>query len=126
MAILSKRRILIVEDDTYLAQLYKIKLEALGYEVSLMETGEGVVDFVISNTIDAVILDIVLPKKDGMTVHTELKDEERTKHIPVFILSVIEEGNVKARLLQDGVSDLKSKQEATLEEVVTSLVKLLT
>jgi two-component system alkaline phosphatase synthesis response regulator PhoP len=119
------KKILIVEDDTYLAQLYKIKLEALGYEVSLMETGEGVVDFVISNTIDAVILDIVLPKKDGMTVHTELKDEERTKHIPVFILSVIEEGNVKARLLQDGVSDLKSKQEATLEEVVTSLVKLL-
>lgn len=89
------KKILIVEDDTYLAQLYKIKLEALGYEVSLMETGEGVVDFVISNTIDAVILDIVLPKKDGMTVHTELKDEERTRASVVLFFLLLKKAMLK-------------------------------
>ena len=119
------KKILIVEDDQYVSQLYKIKLEALGYEVYLLETGEGVVDFVIQNKIDAIILDIILPKKDGVAVHTDLKANDQTKNIPVFILSVVEDGMVTSRLKQDGISELKSKLDTSFEDVVVALSKLL-
>ena len=119
------KKILVVEDDAYLLQIYKVKLEANGYEVFTLNTGEGVVEVAIQNNVDAILLDIILPKKDGIAVHDALKANDQTKNIPVLILSVVEEGMVTTRLRESGVSDLKSKLEHSFEEVLVSLHKVV-
>ena len=67
--------ILIVEDEKHLAEGLRFNLEAEGYQVQLAETGEAALELLVSGeqTFDVVILDVMLPGKDGFTVMSELR-----------------------------------------------------
>jgi DNA-binding response OmpR family regulator len=80
-------RILIVEDEPHLAQGLRFNLEAEGHAVEVVESGEAALQFLLqdSRTFDAVILDIMLPGKDGFTVTRELRDAEH--FVPVLMLT---------------------------------------
>ena len=80
-------RILIVEDEPHLAQGLRFNLEAEGHAVEVVESGEGALQFLLEDkkTFDAVILDIMLPGKDGFTVARELRDAEN--FVPVLMLT---------------------------------------
>jgi two-component system alkaline phosphatase synthesis response regulator PhoP len=67
--------VLIVEDEQHLAEGLRFNLEAEGYQVRLLETGEAALELLLSagQTVDVVILDVMLPGKDGFTVMSELR-----------------------------------------------------
>ena len=68
-------RVLIVEDEQHLAEGLRFNLEAEGYQVGLAETGEVALELLLADgqTFDVVILDVMLPGKDGFTVMSELR-----------------------------------------------------
>lgn len=78
-------RILFVEDDIELAQLIAQYLISFGYEVSLLHSGEEAVDNVLKNVPDLVLLDIMLPGKDGLSICRELRAAHCT--VPVIMLT---------------------------------------
>src|SRR5437879_951005 len=80
-------RILIVEDETHLAQGLRFNLEAEGHSVQISDRGEEALDRLLKNNefYDALVLDVMLPGKDGFSVARELR--EAKNYIPVLMLT---------------------------------------
>jgi two-component system alkaline phosphatase synthesis response regulator PhoP len=81
------KKILVVDDEEPISQYLKKKLTKLGYTVYTAEDGEEALEQAFLNLPDIVLLDIKLPKLGGIEVCRRLKSDERTKGIPVLILS---------------------------------------
>ena len=82
-----KNLILIAEDDDILGPMYKTVLENNGFRVVLVDNGESVFSVINKQTPDLIILDIDMPKKNGIEVLKELKQHKEWKHIHVIMLS---------------------------------------
>src|SRR5579864_8305110 len=80
-------RVLIVEDEQHLADGLRFNLEAEGYEVQVCGTGEAALDLLTAKAVpvDVVVLDVMLPGKDGFTVMSELR--QAGQFIPTLILT---------------------------------------
>jgi DNA-binding response OmpR family regulator len=79
--------IFIVEDDQFLRDLYRDLLEQEDYQVTTAEDGEQAVQLLNETTFDLVLLDIMMPKKDGLTVLKEMTPEQRGHAGQVVMLS---------------------------------------
>ena len=94
-----KAKILIIEDDRFLLKLYSGKLKREGFEVLESLTGEEGLKKVTAEKPDLVILDLVLPRKNGFDVLCEMKLNKETKKIPVIILTNLgQEPDIKTGL----------------------------
>ena len=82
-----KKKILLIEDDKFLLKLYSDKLNREGFEVSMAITGEEGLGKVAAEKPDLVLLDIILPQKNGFDILSEIKLNPATKNIPVIILT---------------------------------------
>ena len=84
---MSKKKILIVEDEESLLKLESILLTSRGYEVKGVADGKTALECMASMKPDLVLLDIMLPEIDGFEVCRQIKSSESTKHIPVIMLT---------------------------------------
>jgi DNA-binding response OmpR family regulator len=80
-------KILVVDDEIHIARILKLTFERAGYEVVLAHDGREALDMVQRERPALVILDLQLPVIDGRTVCAAIKKDERTRTIPVVILS---------------------------------------
>lgn len=80
-------KILIVEDDQNIAKLVKYNLEKSGYRCHITITGEEALDLLDAQPIDLVILDIMLPRMDGVETCKRIKKNERLAAIPIMMLT---------------------------------------
>ncbi len=80
-------RVLVVEDERHLADGLRFNLEAEGYDVTTVETGEAALDLVAAGSpaFDVVVLDVMLPGKDGFTVVSELR--QAGHFVPTLMLT---------------------------------------
>jgi CheY-like chemotaxis protein len=106
-------RVLFVEDDPSVSQMYKLKLELDGYSVDLAGDGEQAVKRATVDPPDIVFLDIRLPKLDGIGVLEALRADERTRHLPVVILSNYSERELIDRGLKLGALEYLIKSQTT-------------
>jgi DNA-binding response OmpR family regulator len=81
------RRILFIEDDRLIADMYRLKLESEGWNVEVAPDGEAGVRQAIANPPDLVLLDVLLPRLDGIEVLRLLRADRNTRTVPVLILS---------------------------------------
>ena len=84
---MSKKRILVVEDDRDINELIRYNLEREGFEVLSLYDGGQVVDMVLTRKPDLVLLDLMLPERDGLDICRELKGDVETKGIPVIMIT---------------------------------------
>ena len=76
------------EDWESIARLVNFKLSKEGFDVILLNSGENVVEKAIEQKPVLILLDLMLPIKDGMTVLEELKSYDEVKNIPVIMLTI--------------------------------------
>ena len=100
-------RLLVVEDEELLQQALSKGFKKLGYTTDIAEDGEAALDYYFSNIYDLIILDLNLPKIDGMDVLREIRNENKT--IPVLILSARSEVKDKIIGLDTGANDYLAK-----------------
>ncbi|HTO17430.1 MAG TPA: response regulator transcription factor [Edaphocola sp.] len=81
----SKVKILLVEDDQSLGFLVKDNLEEHGYEVILCEDGESGWQQFMRNNVDVCLLDVMLPRRDGMSLATEIR--KKNDKVPILFLT---------------------------------------
>ena len=110
-------RVLFVEDDPTVAQMYRLKLELDGYSVDVASDGEQAVTRATSDPPDIVFLDIRLPKLDGLGVLAALRRHERTRQVPVVILSNYSERELIERGLKLGALEHLVKSQTTPAKV---------
>ncbi len=106
-------RVLFVEDDPAVAQMYKLKLELDGYRVEVAADGELALKMAMANLPDIIFLDIRLPKLDGLGVLEALRKDPRTKAVPVVILSNYSERELVERGLRLGALEYLIKSQTT-------------
>ncbi len=93
---MSKKRILLVDDEEDLVKTVSFRLEANGYEVTSAYNGMEAIDKVHKDKPDLVILDLMLPKIDGYKVCGLLKKDSRYKEIPIIMFSArAQEADIK-------------------------------
>jgi DNA-binding response OmpR family regulator len=83
----SKKKILIVEDEESLLKLESILLTSKGYDVRGVVNGQAALDAIAEELPDLVLLDIMLPEIDGFEVCRRIKNNPETKHLPVIMLT---------------------------------------
>lgn len=120
-----KLKILIVEDDTSLREMYATRLSLNDYEVLQAEDGEKGLDVAVKEGPDLILLDIMMPKISGMDVLDILKSTPTTKDIPVIVLTALTQESVKAKGLVYGAEDYLMKSQTMPGQVVEKIENVL-
>jgi len=106
-------KVLFIEDDAAVAEMYRLKLELDGYTVTVAPDGEQGLNMARESPPDIVFLDIRLPRMDGFAVLEALRADDQLKHVPVIILSNYGEAELVERGLKLGALDYLIKAETT-------------
>lgn len=114
-------KILLVEDDFFLADIYQTKLSVENYDVLVGQDGMEGLTLAQENVPDLILLDIMLPKMDGLEVLKKLKDDDRTKDIPVILLSNLGQEFVVKGGMNLGAVDYLLKSDLTPREVIEKI-----
>ncbi|MCU0243114.1 MAG: response regulator [Vicinamibacteria bacterium] len=102
-------RILAVDDNEINCDMLKRRLEREGYEVGVAINGRVALDRLASESFDLVLLDILMPEMNGYEVLTRLKADESLRHIPVIMISAIDEIDSVVRCIEIGAEDYLPK-----------------
>lgn len=118
-------KILIVEDDNILSKAIDTALQDAGFETVLAKDGEEAVTKVKKIKPDLILLDLILPKKSGEEVLTEIKGDKNLKSIPVLVTTVKSENESISRCIALGARGYFIKAHYTLAEIVEEVRKVL-
>lgn len=110
-------KIIIVEDDKTIAEIYKQKIEEGGHAVEIVEDVSAVATITATKP-DLVILDIIMPKINGLDILREIKASPETTTIPVILLTNVAEDASVARGLEYGAYGYLLKSETTPDQIL--------
>ncbi len=110
--------ILIIEDEDFLIRALEDNLTAEGYTVDIAKNGEEAVEKIEKKKPDLILLDILMPKRDGYYVLEATKKNPKWKLIPVIVLSNLGEDTAIKRALEMGADDYFVKSQHPIEEVI--------
>jgi len=122
----TKAKILVVDDEDRNLRLMKLLLTSFGYDVLTASNGEEALEMVHDIPPDVILLDIMMPKIDGIEVAKQLKKEEETKIIPIVMVTALNEVEDRVKALEAGADDFLNKpvDKTELRARVQSLVKV--
>jgi DNA-binding response OmpR family regulator len=122
---MDKKKILIIEDDNILQKALQEFLIGENFEVFSALDGEEGVKMTKENNPDLILLDIILPRKDGYEVIKDLKADEAVKNIPIVLLTNLGSLNDVEKALELGATTYLIKADYKLEEVVKKIKEVL-
>lgn len=114
----SKKKILLVEDDTTLASVYKNRLELEGFEVVEVNNGEDALAATQKAKPDLILLDAMMPKISGFDVLDILRNTEDTANVRVIMLTALSQEKDKERAENLGVDEYLVKSQVVIGDVV--------
>jgi two-component system alkaline phosphatase synthesis response regulator PhoP len=124
-----KKRILVVDDEADFCSIVQSNLEKLGFEVDVAYDGEECLAKVRANPPDAIILDIVMPEKDGFAVCRAIKSDKQLAAIPILVLTAAASPvTVVLYSPRDGIStraDDCLPKPSSIDDIARSLKNLL-
>lgn len=119
------KKIVFIEDEPLLQKTAGETLRQEGFDVRSALDGEAGLALVKSFKPDLVLLDIVLPKKNGFEVLEEIKKDPDTKDIPVVVLTNLEGSADVEKVLESGAMTYMVKANYNLEEIVARVKSIL-
>ncbi len=122
---MSKQRILIIEDDGFLASIYAQKLEVEGFEVSFATNGEDGIKLAHKDSPDLVLLDLLMPKMNGFEVLEQMKADSSLTSIPVLILTNLGQKEDVERCIKLGAAGYVIKAHSLPHETVRRIKEIL-
>ena len=120
-----KKRILVIEDDRSLQNALVEMISQEGYEAISAFDGEEGLKKISESTPDLILLDIILPKKNGYEVLDEIKKDPAKKDIPVMILTNLEEVDNVQKALDLGATTFMVKSDFSLKDILEKIKETL-
>lgn len=123
-----RKKVLIIEDDKLLLYALKEQLQKEDFELIFATDGEEGLESILTNKPDLVLLDLVMPKKNGLEVLKEMKENKDTgiNGIPVIILSSLGQESEIREGLKTGAEEFLVKTEFSMQEITEKVRKCLT
>ena len=112
------RRILLVEDDDALANVYMTRLHAEGFDIKRVNNGEDALVTVLSYRPDLVVLDVMMPKLNGFEVLDILRNTPEVGNVKVIMLTALSQEADKKRAEELGVDDYLVKSQVVIADVI--------
>lgn len=116
---------MVVEDDPDLMEMISFKLDNEGFKVDRVVSGRQALDRIAVNVPDCVILDVMLPDIDGLTVLNEIANHSETKNLPVIVFSNIADQASIEQVEAIGKYDYLVKAQTDLSQLVDLIKKRL-
>jgi DNA-binding response OmpR family regulator len=120
-----KKKVLIIEDDEDVSRVYEIKLAKEGVETDLAIDGEAGFAKIRSFNPDVVLLDLMIPKRDGFWVLEQVKANPELKNTKIIVLSNLGQEQDKDRAFSLGAMDYLVKADISIKEVIDKIKKNL-
>lgn len=112
------KRVLLVEDDDALANVYVTRLQTEGFEVRRVDNGEDALATAINFKPDLVVLDVMMPKVSGFDVLDILRNTPETANLKIIMLTALGQDSDKERADTLGVDDYLVKSQVVIADVV--------
>ena len=119
------KTVLIVEDEQSMQRALKSKLEHAGYAVHTAVDGEEALASLRGTKPDLVLLDLIMPKVDGISVLRQMKADDGLRSVPVVILTNLSSGDKVAEAMQLGTFDFLVKANYSLDDVLKKVADRL-
>jgi len=119
------KKILIVEDEGILAEMYRDKFSQAGFEVYLTFDAKDGLNLAKKEKPDLIVLDILLPKENGIVFLSWLRKELEISTIPVVVFSNYDDPEIKRQAAKLGVKDYLIKTNYTPQEIVEKIKEYL-
>ena len=120
-----KVKVLIIEDDSFILDMYKIKFESLNFEVISASDGEMGLKILEKEKPDIILLDIIIPKIDGFNVLKMIKNNPALEKIPVILLTNLGQRENIEKGLELGAASYIIKAHFTPTEIVKKIKEVL-
>lgn len=114
----TKKKILLVEDDMALSQVYQSRLELEGFEIQAVDNGELALTAAVEFKPDLILLDAMMPKISGFDVLDILRNTPETTNIRVIMLTALSQPKDKERAEQLGVDEYLVKSQVVINDVI--------
>jgi len=114
----SKKRILLVEDDEGLAEVYVTRLDAEGFTIKRVPNGEDALAAALEFKPDLVLLDVMMPKVSGFDVLDILRNTPETTNLKIIMLTALSQETDRERAKSLGVDDYLVKSQVVIADVV--------
>lgn len=114
----TKKKILIIDDDLSLSQIFADKLTASSFSVLVAKDGQSGLRLAFSEHPDLIFLDIIMPEMDGFEVLQFIRDNDWGKTVPVFMLTNLDQTEKISEAMSHNVSGYFTKGSVELEEIV--------
>lgn len=119
------KKILLVEDDPFLIDIYTTKLKESGFSVKVGTDGEQALNLAKEKKLDLIVLDIVLPQIDGWEILRKIKSDPKLKNLKVIILSNLGQKEEVEKGINLGATKYLIKAHYTPSQVVEEIKKVL-
>ncbi len=121
----NNKRILLVEDDDSLANVYTMRLEAEGFEIRRVANGEDALAAAQEYKPDLIILDVMMPKVSGFDVLDILRNTPQTANVKIIMLTALSQDSDRQRAEQLGADDYLVKSQVVIADVVDRIKQQL-
>jgi DNA-binding response OmpR family regulator len=121
----AQKKIVMVEDDKFLGGLVAKKLVAAHYDVTLLDKGEKAAETVAEIMPDAIILDLLLPDMSGFDILRQIKKNDKTKNIPVMVLSNLGEQTDIQQAQDLGANSFLIKASVNVDEIAYKISRVI-
>ena len=125
MADTNRKVVLIVEDEDLVARMYQAGLAHSSFQVQIARDGEDALLSMEQNIPDLVLLDIMMPKVNGMEVLDRMKADPKLKAIPVIMMSNLSGGQDKELAMSKGATDYWVKRDIQPREIEKRVTEIL-
>lgn len=119
------KKILLIDDDEFLLDIYQHKLTKEGFEVSIAKDAEEGFEIMKKTKPDLIILDLIMPGMSGFDVLEQLKSTSGLSKIPVIVLTNLGQEEDKKRCLELGVKEYFVKTETSLEQIIKKIHEVI-
>jgi DNA-binding response OmpR family regulator len=119
------KKILVIEDEASLLKVLNTKISSEGFEVLQARNGEEGLKLALKEHPDLILLDIVMPKMDGMTMLEKMKEDKWGKDAKVIILSNLSEAEKTADILNANIKDFLVKSDWSINDLMKKIKKEL-
>lgn len=114
-------KVLVAEDDKFLIKVYESKLLKAGFDAKIAQDGVEALEMLKTFVPDVILLDLMMPNKDGFQVLTELKADQKLKHIPVIVTSNLSQPEDKKKAMDLGAKDYIVKSDTPIQDIIEKL-----
>lgn len=120
-----KRKVIIIEDEVDIREIYKSVLQDAGYEVLEGSTGDEALDLANNHIWDLMLLDIMIPSIDGVSILKRIKETDDGDARPIIMLTNLDNENLIVECFDHGAAGYLIKAEITPDKIISEVNKCL-